>query len=62
MGHVRSCLKFSKVSGGVVRCRVFKAGKGHPALSPLLKCKNLRSQKYIRPGAKRCGSGRGRRR
>lgn len=58
MGAVRSCLAFKKVSGGVVRCKIFKAGKGHPAMSSLLKCRKLRSQKYIRPGGKCRAKGR----
>lgn len=53
-GIVRHCLKFKKTKGGMVRCVVFKPGYGSPALTPLLKCKNLRSLKHIRPNAKRC--------
>ena len=54
MGRVRHCLKFGKVSGGVVRCKHFQKGAGHPRMSSLLKCKRLRSQYHLRPRNKRC--------
>lgn len=62
MGRKRHCLKFKKASSGVVRCRVFAEGAGHPRWSSLLRCKKVRSQYHLRPSNKACAAGRGQRR
>lgn len=37
MGMVRTCTKFSKVKGGVLRCAKFKEQPGHPVCDKRLK-------------------------
>jgi hypothetical protein len=55
-GINRSCVKWKKAKGGVLRCDGFEEGRKYPTCPGVGLKGGGRSQNYIRGGAKKCAS------
>lgn len=56
-GKLKSCVKFRKVKGGVLRCAEFEKGKKYPSCPGSGLKGGGRSQEYLRPGKKCVAAG-----